>query len=287
MKIKLPGWVMSPGDAIQNRLPSREDVTYRLLGTHRGRLGMVGAAYVVMISIYLGGNIPYPAIGQEGWIAQYALSSVERGALAWFMIAVPPFYYVEKRALSYVYSPDKNYLLSLDPEGEKLEMWNLGDETLGDMDVEGGRLASRRTSEGKIWLALDYDPAENLARPTWEGTIDAGQVWTTKRKVHKSLTETHEAARERDRMKRNMPEMVHDSVNEELVAFVEEMENVGMSLETDAWSEELAERLGLEYEDVSGEKEEEIRKQRDEKERKNGDVSEVEAFGASSTNGEV
>lgn len=284
--MKLPGWIHSPVDAVKSRLPSREAVVYRILGTRRGRLGMVGVAYLVMVSIYLGGNIPYPAIGQDGWIARYALSSVERGALAWFMLSIPPFYYVEKRALSYVYSPDKNYLIDMDPEGEKLRMWNLGDETLGEMDVEGGRLASRRTSEGKVWLALDYDPEDNLATATWEGTIDAGQVWTTKRNVHKSLTETQKAARERDRMKRNLPEMVHDSVNEELVAFVEEMEDVGMSLETDAWSEELAERLGIEYEDVSGEKEEEIRKQRDEKDRKNGNVSEVEAFGASG-NGEM
>lgn len=276
MKIKLPGWIMSPGDAIQARLPSREAVIYRILGTRRGRIGLVGVAYLVMISIYLGGNIPYPAIGQEGWVAQYSLSSLERGALAWFMLACPPVYVVEKRAIAYVYKPDKNILRVLDPAGEIEETWNLGDETLADMDVEGGTLASRRTIEGKIWYCIDYDPDENVATPTWEGTVDGGKIWSTKKAVNKAITDIQERALEADRLEREQPEIVRESVRHEMREWIDSMDDADPVVSGDGYARARAEALDLEFEDDGGERDEKIRQQREEKERTNGDIADME-----------
>ena len=273
--VELPTWVHQPVDSVKARLPSREEVERRLLATRNGRLALVGGIYLALGAVYVGGNVPYPALGEEGVVAYYALSSTQKGALAYFLLAGIPMYFAGEKAIKMVYQPDENLLRVLDPEGEVEETWVLGDEQLARMDVEGGTLATRRTTEGKVWYCVDYDPEENVAKATWEGTVDAGVVWTTKQSVNKCITETQDRARDADKYERNQPEIIRKSVRYEMREWIDEMDDVDPIVSGDGYAKARADVLGEEFEDEGGERDEEIRRQRDEKERTNGDAEEV------------
>ena len=273
--MELPTWVMSPYSSLKSIVPSKREIEDRTLGTRRGRLALVGAVYVGLISIYLSGAFPYPALGEEGWISFYEMSSTERGALAWGMIAGVVSYPVAKRVIALVYSPDENILRVIDPQGEIEETWILGDEKLADMDVIGGELATRRTIKGKVWLCIGYEPEENVAYPTWEGTMDARRAQTMKDLLNQTITETQERARDADRLEREQPEIVRKSVRKEMREWIEKMDEVDPIVSGDGYKEARADVLGEEFESDSTEREAETRRQNDEKERTNGDTEEV------------
>lgn len=270
--VELPYWLRHPKTALYDVLPSRREVEDRLLGTQRGRIALVGGLYAVLGSIYLSGALPYPAFGEEGYVAYYALSSTERGALAYMMLAGVPAYYAGEKAIALVYSPDENVLRVLDPEGEIEETWILGDETLAEMDVVDGTLATRRTRQGKIWYCVEYKPDENVARATWEGTVDAGQTWATKQDVARCINETQDRARDADRLERRQPEIVRKSVRAELARHIERLDDIDPIVSGEGYKQARADVLGVEYESEGGERDEEIRRQRDDRERKNGDA---------------
>jgi hypothetical protein len=284
--MELPNWVHSPVDAVKSRIPSREDVKRRFLSTRKGRLILVGSVYGVLALVYRAGAVPYPA-GAEDAIAQlnwYEMSQTERGALAWFMVGGVPMYFVAEKAIKMLYKPDKNVLRVIDPAGETEETWLLGDEMLAALDVEGGQLATRDTENGKIWLCVDYDPEENVAQASWEGTVDARTAYTQKQNLNDCIEETQERAREADKYERNMPELIRKGVRAELVDWIDDMDDIDPIVSGKGYRQARAEVLGEDVSEDSSERDEEIRRADDEKERTNGHsengVDENEAFGA-------
>ena len=269
--VELPTWVHQPVDSVKARLPSREDVERRLLATRNGRLALVGGIYLALGAVYVGGNVPYPALGEEGVVAYYALSSTQKGALAYFLLAGIPMYFAGEKAIKMVYQPDENLLRVLDPEGEVEETWVLGDEKLARLTVEGGPLASRRTTEGRVWYCMEYDADENVAQATWEGTVDSGQVWTTKKNLFECLTETQDRARKADEYERNEPERIRKSTEKELADIVDKMGELDPMVQGDGYEEELAETLDMggispEAVDATRRQEEETAKGKDKEE---------------------
>jgi hypothetical protein len=237
----------------------------RALSSRKGRIGVVGALYAVLGGMYMAGAIPYPATGEEGWIAYYTMSQTQQGALGWFMIGGVPAYLISEKVISMVYSPDENILRVLDPEGEIEESWKLGDEMFAKLTVEGGSLSSRRTKEGKVWYCIGYNPDENVAQATWDGSLDAGQIWTTKEHVHECLTETQDRARDADQYEREEPERIRKATEKELTNMIDNWSDLHPVIQGDGYEERLAENLGIDG--VDPEAEDEARRQENERQR--------------------
>jgi hypothetical protein len=291
----LPYWVRHPYGAATDVVPSRSEIKRRIvygaLGSTKGIVALAAIVYGVLGGIYLAGQIPYPAIGDEGYIAYYALSSTQRGALAWFMVGIPLAYLADEKILKILYDPDTNKLVVLDPAGEDLEIWDLGDEVLADMTVEGGELASRSIEDGKAWLATSYDPDENVARTTWEGSHDIDQAYAKKNLLLETITETQDRARDADRLENQQPELVRKSVRHEMKDWVDRMDDIDPIVSGEGYRRAREDVLGIDLETDRPEREaaarrSEIEDRRDEDVLDEDGVDEAAAFGASSNGSE-
>jgi hypothetical protein len=266
--MQLPRWVRHPYATLRDVLPTRRQVLYAAFGSRKGRAVTVLVVYGLLAGVYLSKQLPYPAVGEtEGWIAYYELSSTQRGALAYGMLSGLPAYLGAQKALQLVYSPDENVLRVLDTQGNYEQTWVLGDETLADMDVIGGQLTSRQTQEGKIWYCLAYNPDKNRAVATWQGSLDSGQVWTSVQNLHTCLTDTQEAARERDRLLREQPEIVRKSVRKEMKRWIDSMDDVDPIVSGDGYAEAVSDTLGRDVQGTGNERDEQVRRQRDSSQR--------------------
>lgn len=275
--MKLPEWIHHPVDSVKARVPSREDIKQKFLATRKGRLTLVGSVYVGLALIYNAGVVPYPA-GAEDSLMQvkfHGMSGTQRGAVAWFLVGGIPMYFVAEKAIKMLYQPDKNKLRVIDPAGKIEETWLLGDEMLADLEVEGGELATRDTKDGKIWLCKSYNPEENVAEVTWEGSVDARKAYTEKQNLNDCIEDTQDRAREADKYERNLPEFIRQGVRAELVEWIDDMDEIDPIVSGRGYRKAREEVLGEDISEDSSEREEEIRRSDDERERKNGKSEEV------------
>jgi hypothetical protein len=264
--MQLPRWVRHPYATLRDVLPTRRQVLYAAFGSRKGRAVTVLVVYGLLAGVYLSKQLPYPAVGEtEGWIAYYELSSTQRGALAYGMLSGLPAYLGAQKALQLVYSPDENVLRVLDTQGNYEQTWLLGDEMFAKLTVEGGSLSSRRTKEGKVWYCIGYDPDDNVAQATWDGSLDAGQIWTTKEHVHECLTDTQDRARDADQYEREEPERIRKATEKELTNMIDNWSDLHPVIQGDGYEERLAQNLGIDGADP--EAEDEARRQENERER--------------------
>jgi len=82
---------------------------------------------------------------------------VVRWSVAGFIIAFLPIRIIIKQLID----RDRNILMALDlsENNSEPELWNLGDKTRREMEVEDGELFQ----EGQMEIAIDYDPVKNVA----------------------------------------------------------------------------------------------------------------------------